>query len=478
MAQPQAKAYVMKDGEVLTESYMEQYAVSKNNPHSTQVAPDTFHGTYDANNLVEPIYNPAMLARLMDLSTYHARAVRTKAHDIAGLGWSLEAVEGVDNPNEDDKARAEQLLDNVHSELSLTELLDAFMVDYESTGNAYLEVLRDNAGTIVGLEHVPAHTIRVHVDGKRFQQRRGNNHVWFSAYGADPVHKETGTSGNIDDGAQANELLHLKSYSPQSDYYGVPDIVPALGAILGDQKRQEYNISFFDNHAIPAYAVTVSGADLDDSTKQQIKKFFQQDIKEYPHSTLVLTAEHPQGMTDGPPVEFKFERLSTETKEASFSVFRGQNRDEILSAHGVPPYRAGIVSEGQMGGSSAEETTEIYKQSIVNPRKRRVEDRLTRVLLRDGLGTEDWRINLGELDTRDMEAETRRMTQWFNVGMYTPNELREHYGLQRIDAPGMDDYYINGVKVGAATNDDQMQALLRSNKDLLGILAAQGAVTK
>lgn len=477
-SKPRATAFVTNSGEVLEESYLEQYAVSKNNPHSQQVAPDSFQDSYSENNLVEPIYNPAMLAQLMDLSTYHARAVKTKAHDIAGLGWSLEAVEGEENVNETNRRRATELLENIHPELSLTELLDQFMVDYESTGNGYLEVIRDRAGQITGLEHVPAHTIRVHSSGEKFQQKRGNQHTWFSRYGADPVDPVTGDPV-ADSSVRGNELIHLKSYSPQSDYYGVPDVIPALGAILGDVKRQEYNISFFDNHAVPAYAVTVTGAELDEETKQEIRRFFQKEVKENPHSTLVLSAESDGPYDpDVPPVEFKFERLSTETKEASFSIFRGHNRDEILSAHGIPPYRAGIITEGQLGGSSAAESTEIYKQSIINPRKKRVEDRLTRVLLRDGLGITDWTINLGELDTRDMAAETERKVKWFNIGLYSPNDLLEEYGMERSDQPGMDDHYINGRPVGETTNDDQFAALLRSNKDLLGILAAQGMVTK
>lgn len=462
MTENTVQAYVTKDGEVLPSSYLEQYAVAKNGPHSQQITEDRFNGAYTVDGLVEPIYNLEMLAQLLDLSTYHLRAVKTKAHDIAGLGWTLEAVDGVKDPSEDEKARATALLDTIHPELSLTELLDQFMVDYEATGQGYLEVLKDDAGVVTGLEHVPAHTIRVHSSNKKFQQRRGNEKVWFARYGAAPVDPATGeaAAGNT----VANELINLKSYSPQSDYYGVPDVIPALGAILGDVKRQEYNISFFDNHAIPAYAVTVTGSNLDEDTKGKIRQFFQQDVKESRHSTLVLSAEHPEG-PDAKPVSFHFEKLSTEVKEVSFTMFRHENRDEILSAHGVPPYRAGVVIEGTLGGSSANETTEIYKQSIVNPRKRRVEDRLTRVLLADGLGVTDWRIVLGELDTRDIDREVERMKILFEMGYYTPNGMREHWGEEPSTQPGMDQHYINGRLVGD-TNDDTVTDITRSMTDL------------
>lgn len=478
MSRPAAHAYVTTDGEVLPASYMQKYALKEDAPQSQQVASDVFEGTYEANGLIEPIYNPAALAQLLDLSTWHARAVKTKAHDVAGIGWALEPADGLDGePSEETKDRATQLLQNIHPELSLTELLDQHMVDYETTGNAYLEIIRDSFGQPVGMEHVPSHTIRAHADGTKYQQQRGRNKTWFARYGTDErIDMRTGEVGASGEQV-ANELLHFKAYTPQSDFYGVPDIVPAMGAVLGDQKRQEFNISFFDNHAIPAYAVTLTGADIDEETTQRIKQYFQQDVKDSPHSTLVLTASSDNPDPDAPQPEFKFEKLSTDTKEASFSVFRDQNRDEILSAHGVPPYRAGVIIEGQMGGSSAKESTEIYKQSVINPRRQRLEARLTRALLHDGIGVTDWRIVLGELDTRDHDREIARIEKLFNMGHYTPNDLLKYYGEDESDEPGMDKHYLDGKPIGD-TEESRFDALLQSTKQLHSQLAAIMAARK
>ena len=55
--------------------------------------------------LVEPLYDPANLAQHMEANTYHARAVKTKAQDVAGQGWEFMPL--VDNPDEDQRQELE-----------------------------------------------------------------------------------------------------------------------------------------------------------------------------------------------------------------------------------------------------------------------------------------------------------------------------------------------------------------------------------
>lgn len=462
------KAYVLEDGEVLSEKQMDKYLV-KDKGQSNKLPSDKFDENYSGDGLVEPLYNIEALAQLLEINTYHYRAVKTKARDIAGLGWSLAPKEGLENPSKEDKERATKLLENCNPNKTFLELLDMVMVDLESTGNGYLEVIRGVDGEeVVGLEHIPTHTIRVHKDMERYVHKRGKSKVWFKTFntGVD-VHKDTGevsSLGSLEVGERATEILHLKNYTSRSDYYGVPDILPALGAVLGDRGVQEYNISFFENHAVPAYAVTISGADLDEQTERDIKKFFQKDIKNSNHSTLVLTAQPPEGEYDAPPVEFNFQALSTETKEASFSVYRQGNRDEILSAHGVPPYRAGVVAEGQMGGSSARETTEIYKQSVVRPKQEMLESRINRFILQQGMEIEDWVLVLNEIDTRDEDREIERMKKLFDMGYYSPNMLREELGDEPVDDPAMDMHYIQGQPIG---NRDLLDSVKSLHKELV-----------
>lgn len=460
------KAYVLEDGEVVSESYLEKYALKD---ESKQIAADVFENEYKDGELVEPLYNLEALAQLMELNTYHSRAVKTKARDIAGLGWDLIPKDGIENPNREQKIKADEFLENCNPSITIGEVFSKIMIDHEAIGNGYFEVIRDEKQEeIVGLEHIPGHTMRVHADMNRYAQIRGRNKVWFKKYGLDKdVHVKTGEyhpKGALDSKERANEVMHIKSYTSRSDYYGIPDIVPALSAVLGDKERQEYNISFFDNHAIPAYAVTVTGAELDDKTEKQIKRFFQQDVKKANHSTLVLTAKHDEGAYNQEPIKFEFTPLSTDIKEASFRMFRQDNRDEILSAHGVPPYRAGITVEGQLGGSSASESTEIYKQSIVKQKQEVLESRINRFILQDGLGITDWKFKFREIDTRDEDREIERIKKLFDMGALSPNGVLERIGEERIDDPNLDRRFVYGRPI--ETTSEETRAILHGLKSL------------
>jgi PBSX family phage portal protein len=469
---PTTKAYVLKDGNVIAADYLQRYAVK--GAESKQIPDDTFSSDYGPEQIIEPIYNLEALARLMEMNTYHYRAVKAKAHDTVGLGWRLIPVDGLEHPDGGQKEMVLSFFDNPHPELTLEEILSRWIEDYEATGNGYLELIRDytkpiktaygNTYQLVGLEHIPSHTMRRHRDETLFVQKRGNKKRWFKRAGApwevDFETGEKGQLGKLEPDRRANEVLFIMNYSPRSDWYGIPDVMPALGALLGDKQREEFNIDFFENFAIPAYAVTIAGAELDETTEGVIKRFFQKDLKENRHSTLVITAANP--MPDGPPIEIKFEKLAVDVQEASFRLYRQDNRDEILSAHGVPPYRAGIAEEGSLGGSTAVESTEIYKQSIINPRQRMIEARINKHILRDSFGVTDWVFQFEDIDTRDEERDTRIYTALFQMGAITANKIRELMGEERIDHPVMDTPFINGVpidQIGGATQMERAEML-------------------
>lgn len=482
------QAFVLEDGEVIGKSVLDGYALKGQEDGSKQLPSDLFADAYGQQQFIEPLYNLEGLARLLEISTPHYRACKTKARDTAGIGWFLEpSHEDKENPSENEKSMIEQLIKRPNPEESFSEFAEKVEVDYESTGNGYIEVVRDPDTRLVShLLHIPAHTVRVHSSEVLYAQHRMGRRAWFKKFGEEQDYYLD--SGNViekpdevDEKDKANEILHLKNYTSRSDYYGLPDVIPSLDALIGDRERQEYNISFFDNHAIPAYAVTVSGADLDEETEKQIKKFFQSDVKNNNHSTLVLSGKKDEDDPTEEPVQFQFEALSTDTKEASFRMFRQDNRDEILSAHGVPPYRAGIVVEGQLGGSSAQETTEIYKQSVISPKQERWENLITHAIIEQGLGCKDWVFRLNDIDTRDSSAEVSRFQRLGNMGVITPNEIREAMGYEKSDNPALDEFYFAGKPLGqtgapageGGADQALMQSVNKLHRDIVQVAKGQ-----
>ena len=209
-----------------------------------------------------------------------------------------------------------------------------------------------------------------------------------------------------------------------------------LAALAGWRAQAEFNVRFFDNNAVPSYAVIIEGADISPKLEEDIRGYFRQ-IKGDPHRTLILPVPGFNGDSAG-EVKVRFEKLAVDIKDASFRLYKADNALEICIAHGVPPYRVGWPLLDSLGGATAAEMTQIYNDSIVQPRQETWEQRLTRALLGvKGLGIAGHVLKAAELDQRNESADLQKSLDLFTVDAITPNEIRAFYGYpKRLDPDG------------------------------------------
>jgi PBSX family phage portal protein len=452
-------AIVTRDHQVVPFSSVKQYTTKTS---SKQIMADPFANLYGSYGLVEPFYKFGQLAQLMELNTFHSRCVKTKARDTAGNGWELKPVENLQREASKDQYTAGyDFLSNQWPPLSTS--LDKMMNDYDSLGNGFLELVREGdnpAGPFGLVTQVPGHTVRIHGDYNKFAQVRGVKRRWFKRVGYEKdVNLDDGTEkdlGTMEPSKRASEMIQLATYHPRSDYYGIPDIIPALGAIIGTIAARDYNIKFFSNFGVPAYAVYITG-DYDLGVKdehgdyplvKEIKGYFAKLTRE-PHSTLFFAIPSDAGGT----VDVKVVPLAVEVKEASFKIYRRDNRDEVIVSHGVPPYRVGIDETGSLGGSTATESTAIYIQSVINPRQEMIEQHFNRFIL-PALDVTDWQFKLKPVDTSQEEHDQAIADFLFTNGSMTPNNLIRFFGARfglepDENNPALNSYFVAGQPVDA-----------------------------
>jgi len=459
-------AIVSKDGNVISADVLDRYAL-KQGEESKALPADTFGQEYGGDTgLVEPLYNIEALARLVEVNPFHYRCCKTKARDVAGLGYELrpsDSTSGEKDDTPEENAQYNLAMSFLDAQWPpVTMVLEKSLMDFESTGNGAIELVRDGdqpeaAFTYMG--HLPVHTMRLSKDGKRACQMRGTRKVWFKLVGVDGIlNKETGMfSDDTPEDKRASEVMWLANYTSRSDYYGVPDILPALGAVQGHVAQRDYNLKFFENFGVPAYAVYISGDyDLGDQDEdgefeliKTVKKYFT-DLQKEPHSTLIFAVPS----AGGEQVQVEIKPLAIDIKEGSFRLFRKDNRDEILSVHGVPAYRAGIVEEGSLGGSSAKESTQIYKDSVIKPRQELIESHMNQFVL-PSLGVEEWEFRLIEVDTTDEAHDLAILKGIFEMGGASPNDIIRYFGrrfgIEPVDHPMMNAYFVKGQPI---TDDD------------------------
>lgn len=433
---------------------------SKQAPESS-----SYYGFY---GLKQPPMNPKLLSSLYRTNTYHMRSVKTQSTDIGGMGCYVEPVgKEVNNNHLDD---VEQFLKNCKP--FIEEIITNAVNDRLQTGYLCMEIIREGglySGKPQRLEQIPSHTVRIHKTKNKFLMTwDGVEKKWFKRPGYDKdIDVKTGEEyklGTLPAEQAANDLLFAVNYTQSTTYYGLPDYIPAIPTMVGDRGAVDYNIVFFKNFGVPAFAVFISGyfkdePILDDNNKPtgktKLQSIIEQKFKEVvdnPHSTMVFMIP-----TNDPDVkvEIRFEKLSVETKEAHFRLYRQDNRDEIMAAHGMDPHQMGVRNTGALGGDTAKQSNENYKNRMILPEQRKITALINSVLVWDentGFGYRDCQIKLKTIDTENQQTEYDIDSKMLDKATARPIDLIKKWSSKRgfelsdgiENNPYLTAYYLNG----------------------------------
>lgn len=361
---------------------------------------------------------------LPTLNAYHARCLSIKATCSVNLG--LNVIEG----NEDEvMARLAQVNEDGES---LVQVLHRAALDYETTGNGFVECVRGQGGLVEELYFCPAmYTYR--------RPRGSNTPFLYRGPAGGVVEYQRFTPGATD----PQSLIHFNQPTQASRYYGLPEWRGVVADIELDYYATLYSQKFFINSGIPDLVILVEGGQFDAETEAKVVEFVRQNFKgvDNAHRTLYL----PINDSD---VKVRFEKLAPDNAwSAPVEKIRESCRDRILSGHGVPPRLAGVVTAGQLGGGGeAEGQLGIFQETTIAPRQRMFAEQLNRLLPEMGIKAT---VAFETLDTSASEKDSEKFERLVNAGILDANEARVEMGwVERAEpAPG----------AGAPTPGEQKQ---------------------
>lgn len=406
----------------------------------------------DRVKLVQPPYDPLILAKFYEADEINFRACNVKVSDAIGRGYDLVRREG--------SKVSEDTLEAQRKELRLffrtCNKYDRFWgvwkqvaTDYEAVGWGALEVVRSFDKRIARLVHIPAAKIMVMESWKGFAENRTDGtRVYYQPFGMKVVSKNrktaTGEREPFDieqDGSwdmaewnlqnradyfpqdrledSANEIIYIPKNHPKTIYYGLPDIIPAIGYALANLNIRDFLLQFFDYNTIPQYAVIIKGADLSEEVKSAISTYFSRDIKGQQHRTLII----PIPSTVGAEIEVKFERLEQGSGEGHIED-RRMNQTSIMVAHGVSPIVLGIADVASLGSGTGAAQLENYRERVVEPAQQMWAEQINEMLL-NGLGITDIVVEFDPYSVEDRGSMLRDMLLALNAGAITINQLRD-----------------------------------------------------
>jgi len=458
----------------VTPAYLDSaMAVSagKNGARSKEINPGTVYvNGYSLFDVITPPWNLYELANYYDTSFANHAAIDAKVENIVGLGYDFHVsdrtmlrLEQVMNDEQRDRARSRierakielrDWMESLNDDDSFTHTLMKAYTDYEATGNGYLEIGRTVTGEIGYIGHIPSTTMRVRRLKDGYVQIIGNKVGYFRNFGAK-------NPNPITEDPRPNEIIHLKQYSPLNTYYGIPDIMSAIGALHGDQLSSQYNIDYFANKAVPRYVITTKGVQLSDESEDKMFRFLQTNLKGQSHRTLYIPLP---GDTEYNKVEFKMEPIETGAQEASFREYSKQNRDQILVAHQVPLSKLGGGDSSNIAAALAQDRT--FKEQVARPQQRIIEKQINKVIREK---TDVLELKFNELTLTDEIAQSQILERYVKTQVMTPNEARQKLGLpQRPDGDSpfqMSPRQATDMRANTAQNRERDAERTNNNSD-------------
>lgn len=403
---------------------------------SKQLIPDmditTAYGLFD---VIIPPYNLDELASFYETNFANHAAVNAKVSNTVGLGYHLESssnlMERLEEAENDaqriraqrkaDRAKAQVMewLESLNDEDTITHVLEKAFTDYEATGNGYIEIGRTVTGDIGYVGHIPATTIRVRRLRDGYIQIVNQRTVFFRNF------QQTTTPNNITTDPRPNELIHIKKYTPRNSYYGVPDILSAATALVGDTLAGKYNIDYFENKAVPRYIVTLKGAKLSSDSEDKLFRFLQSGLKGQNHRTLYIPLP---GDTGDNKVEFKMEPIENGVQEGSFDRYRKANKDDILMAHQTPISKVGGGQGMSIAAALASDRT--FKEQVARPAQRSLEKVFNKIVKEK---TDMFVFKLNEFTLTDESTQSQIDERYLKTQVIVPNEVRQRLGMPMMD---------------------------------------------
>lgn len=264
-------------------------------------------GAENDANVIMPPYDLRRLTQLVQENNTLAQCIAAMEVNVDGTGYVIDKMG--QNPND-----VGTVLDAVQSGMldffsepypgvSFTTIRRQLRRDIETTGNAYLEVIRNPQDEIVFLRRVDSVMMRlvrlgepelvkkkvrrngkmteinVSVRERRFVQKVMARLIYFKEFDCQrDLDKFTGKYAEkgtrLPANQRATEIIHFTCIEDVSTPYGLPRWISQIPSILGSRKAEIHNLEFFDSGGIPPVVVFLTGGGLTPQVRKQVEGVF------------------------------------------------------------------------------------------------------------------------------------------------------------------------------------------------------------
>lgn len=343
---------------------------------SRQIAyEDTFptHGL--ASSALLPPFDVKFLYNCLERSNMLRQCVAAMVTNVALCGFDVAAINDKTAIDDGEREELQSFIDSVNSEESMVTLHARAVLDYETYGYAFIEVIRDGKGRISLLRHAKAFYTRLmpkDVDNpqtvqyevmrgkrssivteqrafRRYLQMVNGKTRFFKEFGDQRhLNMDTGVFETTPKALQATEIIHFRQES--EDPYGVPRWINQLPSVLGSRESEECNLRYFQDNTVPPMIMSVAGGRLTKQSHQDLHNILQKEGlgAERQHKMILIEAvPEREGLDDkANTMTIKIDKLTdARQSDGLFKEYDESNQAKIRSSFRLPPIAVGLSQD-------------------------------------------------------------------------------------------------------------------------------------
>ena len=307
----------------------------------------------------------------LNCNPHHARSLMAKSEAMVGLGFVPPGGEQDDGFSQTmpgkrrERSKVSKALDPL-CQISFQDVLNIVAQEFSSTGNGYIEVVRENNdpnSDIRGLYHMPAAHPRINIENDQY-----DFHYEVRSNGPTREHNQVGTKifarfGDLErvlansdlrnkagSSSRIAELIHFRIPSSFSRWYGYPQWFSAVPSIEVAQALHQYYQDFFLNRGVPEFMLFAIGKKIAKKSWEAIDEALKAQIGlTNSHKSIAVNIQcSPEELV----IQVEKLAMESQTDAKAFTEMANTLSLEIVSAHGVPPLLAGIQIPGKLGATN------------------------------------------------------------------------------------------------------------------------------
>ena len=318
-----------------------------------------------------------------------------------------------DTKNEQTKYHIEEiqkLMDDPNSGVgSFEDIKREVLRDILVYDSGAMEIVYDDKDVPAEIYSLPGDRIRLNVDS------HGNFKDDETAF----LLKTKDSTKNDDEYFARKEVVYFVSNPKSGSVYGLSPLESLYYAVLNDLNASKYNADFFKNNAEASGILGLEGMTFTDLLK--FRNYWNRDIKNQPHKLAIVNGKPswiPMNMTN---------------RDMQFLEYQKWLLCKIMAVYGMQPVVLGVI-DPTTGKLNSEQQLESFSEETVKPLIKLLCYQLTKVLVQQGFGFDDVKIDFESPDTRDEMSNTTIATTLTGAGIISVNEARKMYlGLNPIE---------------------------------------------